>query len=557
MLRLALAQINPTVGDLSGNSALMAGYARRAADADADLLLFPELALPGYPPEDLLLHPSFLSSCDKALAALARALPKKLPCLIGTVEGKPGRLYNAAALLYGGKTKAFYRKKLLPNYGVFDEKRYFVSGEEPLLLDVAGARVGVTICEDLWFAKGPAWEAARGGASLVVNLSSSPYHAGKFALRRKTAAARVKETGAAVAYCNLLGGQDELVFDGGSFVLDKKGRLLARAPQFEEGLLLADLDLPPAKKRGRAVVLSTGKAGRTALPLSVAPDLDPLDEIYSALVLAVRDYVRKSGFSKAVLGLSGGIDSALVACLAVDALGADNVTGVTMPTRFNAAETRADAKTLAENLGIRFHSLAIEEPFAAMLKALAPAFGDAAPGLAEENLQSRLRGMMLMALSNKFGWLALTTGNKSETSVGYTTLYGDTAGAFAVIKDIPKNMVYALSRRCNERAGKVLIPPDVFTRAPSAELRDNQTDQDTLPPYDLLDAAVGLYVEENASLAEVVKAGLPPETAAKVLRLIDASEYKRRQSPPGPKITARAFGRDRRMPLVNRYRHDA
>lgn len=556
MIRLALAQINPSVGDLPGNGAKIAAFARRAADRGADLIVFPELALPGYPPEDLLLTPAFLASCQGALSALARALPTGVPCLVGTVEGHPGGLHNAAALLHGGRVKAFYRKKLLPNYGVFDEKRYFVPGKDPLLLDVRGVRVGVTICEDLWFAKAPPWEAARRGASLIVNLSSSPYHAGKETLRRRTAAARARETKAAVAYCNVLGGQDELVFDGGSFILDAKGRLLARSPQFEESLLLADLDLPAARKGAGALRFPAGPLPTEPAPRSVAPALDPLDEVHAALVLATRDYVRKNGFTKVVLGLSGGIDSSLVAAVAVDALGKENVVGVTLPTRFNAAETKADAEKTAENLGIGFHSLPIENVFTSFLEALNPLFKDLPAGLAEENLQSRLRGVMLMALSNKFNWLVLTTGNKSETSVGYSTLYGDTAGAFAVIKDIPKNQVYALARRCNERAGRDLIPQSVFTRPPTAELRPNQTDQDTLPPYELLDKAVRLYIEENKSLGELVRAGVGRPTAEKLLRLIDLSEYKRRQSPPGPKITSRAFGRDRRMPITNRYRHE-
>lgn len=555
MIRLALAQINSTVGDLAGNASRIARDARRAADAGADLLVVPEMALTGYPPEDLLLQPAFLAAADKTLRGLTRALPKNTAVVIGAPTTTGRALRNSAVLVRNGKIHARFHKWFLPNYGVFDEERYFTPGDAPVVFDVGDARVGLTVCEDLWRPGGSAVAAAQAGASLLVNLSASPYHEGKIRERDAVLKKKIAETGAAIAYCNAVGGQDELVYDGGSRVLDARGRSLARAPQFEEHLLMVDLDAPARRRRGPcAATFPATTNDRPALPRPRAPALDPDAEVYAALVLGTRDYAAKNGFQKAVIGLSGGIDSALVACVAVDALGRDNVIGVTLPSRFNAAETKADAHRLAENLGIAFHTIPIEETVQAFLKALGPLFAGRSVDTAEENLQSRVRGTTLMALSNKFGWLVLTTGNKSEMSVGYFTLYGDSAGGFAVIKDIPKTRVYALSRWRNAQGERPLIPESVFTRPPTAELRANQTDQDSLPPYDVLDRIVHAYVEENRSIDVIVRRGAPRAVAAKALRLIDGMEYKRRQAPPGIKITPRAFGRDRRMPITNRFK---
>lgn len=555
MIRLALAQINSTVGDLAGNAARVVRDARRAADAGADLLVVPEMALTGYPPEDLLLQPAFLAAAESSLRGVARALPKNLAALIGapTVAGRAVR--NSAVLVRNGRIHARYHKWFLPNYGVFDEERYFEPGDAPLVFDLGDARVGVTVCEDVWRPGGPALAAARAGAAVLVNLSASPFHEGKIRERDGVLKKKIAETGAALAYCNAVGGQDELVYDGGSRVFDARGRLLARAPRFEESLLMVDLDAPARRRGGQvaAAFPSTAK-NRTALPNHPAPALDRDAETYAALVLGTRDYARKNGFQKAVIGLSGGIDSALVAAIAVDALGRDNVIGVTLPSRFNAAETKADAQALAENLGIAFHTIPIEETVQAFLKALGPLFAGRPVDTTEENLQSRVRGTTLMALSNKFGWLVLTTGNKSEVSVGYFTLYGDSAGGFAVIKDIPKTRVYALARWRNARTERPPIPESVFTRPPTAELRAHQTDQDSLPPYDLLDRIVHAYVEENQGIDAIVRRGAPRAVAARTLRLIDGMEYKRRQAPPGVKITPRAFGRDRRMPITNQFK---
>jgi len=554
-VRLALAQINSTVGDLPGNRAKILDFAARAAAAKPDLVLFPEMALTGYPPEDLLLKPRFINDAAAALKDLARALPKNLPALVGSVDKNAAGLHNAAFLLHGGKARAVYHKQHLPNYGVFDEKRYFVPGRSPLLLRLGDALAGVTVCEDIWVDKGPAWTAAKAGASLILNISSSPYHARKLDERRRLLADRARECKAAFVYCNLVGGQDELVFDGASFAVDARGRVLALAPPFEEALLTVDIPLP--KRLGRAAVSLPLAQNRRPAPGAQAPLLGEWEEIYTALVVGTRDYVRKNGFKKTVIGLSGGIDSSLVACIAADALGVENVVGVTLPSRFNASETRADAQRLAENLRMDFRTIPIEPVVEKFLETLAPSFAGRPRDLTEENLQSRVRGTLLMALSNKFGWLVLTTGNKSETSVGYSTLYGDTAGGFAVIKDVPKTWVYELCRWRNTKAGRDVIPQSVFDRPPTAELRANQKDQDSLPPYDVLDKAIELYVEKEKSLKEIVKAGVPRETAERVLRLIDVSEYKRRQGPPGVKITPRAFGRDRRVPITNRYRETA
>jgi NAD+ synthase (glutamine-hydrolysing) len=538
-VRIALAQINPIVGDLAGNADRMAEAYAEAARQGADLVVFTELSVTGYPPEDLLLKPAFLRDNLSALRTLSRRL-KGPAALVGFVDVEGDNRYNAAAWIENGKVAAIYRKRVLPNYGVFDEDRYFVPGAAPLTRLFKGVRVGVTICEDIWVS-GPHWRQLRDKKPhIVVNLSASPFHAGKLHDRKKTFRSFVSTVKAPLLYCNAVGGQDELVFDGGSFVLDAGGRVTAEAPMFQEGVFIVEFDA----------------RGRTPKPLWDAPaKIESIDEIHEALVLGVRDYVRKNRFIKVAVGLSGGIDSALVAALASEALGPENVVGVTMPSRYNSNATITDAKKVAENLGIRFLTLPIQAVFASFTETLAPAFSNTAPNEAEENLQARIRGALLMALSNKFGWLVLTTGNKSEMSTGYCTLYGDMAGGFAVIKDVLKTTVYALSRRINERAGREVIPESTIDRAPSAELRSNQKDEDTLGAYAELDPVIVAYVEQNRSLADIVRAH--PEKEAyvrRILSLIDGNEYKRRQAPPGIKITPRSFGRDHRMPITNRYR---
>ncbi len=554
ILRIALAQINPTVGDLAGNAQRIVEFSRRAKKADADVVLFPEMALTGYPPEDLLFEPLFLSKTDDTVRRLLKSIPKGLAVVVGTPAGKKGTLHNSAFVIHNGKVRTRYNKWFLPNYGVFDEQRYFKEGEKPGVLDVGSVRVGLTICEDVWRPKGPGLAAAEEGASLLLNLSASPYHAGKLKERLSVLRKKAMECGTAIAYCNMVGGQDELVYDGGSVVIDKRGNTLALAPSFEEHLLVTDLELPNARGRAADISIPTSKAERATITPTLAPPLDWTREIYSALVMGTKDYVRKNGFNKVVIGISGGIDSALVAALAVDALGKENVVGVSMPSRFNSSETKNDAEKVAARLGLDFLTVDIEQTVQSYIKTLAPLFVGRAADVTEENLQSRVRGTLLMALSNKFGWLVLTTGNKSEISAGYFTLYGDSVGGFAVIKDVPKTMVYELARWRNSQEKDPLIPESIITRAPSAELRPHQKDQDTLPPYDVLDAIIAHHVGENHGLAEIVKEGIEPEVAAKTLRTIDAMEYKRRQAPLGVKITPRAFGRDRRMPITNRFR---
>lgn len=554
ILRIALAQINPTVGDLAGNAQRIVDYCRRAKKAEADVVLFPEMALTGYPPEDLLFEPLFLTKTDDTVRRLLKSIPKGLAVVVGTPAGKKGTLHNSAFVIHNGKVRARYNKWFLPNYGVFDEQRYFKEGEKTGVLDVGSARVGLTICEDVWRPKGPGLAAAEAGASLLLNLSASPYHAGKLKERLSVLRKKAMECGTAIAYCNMVGGQDELVYDGGSVVIDKRGNTLALAPSFEEHLLVTDLELPNVRGRAADISIPTSKAERATITPTLAPPLDWTREIYSALLMGTKDYVRKNGFNKVVIGISGGIDSALVAALAVDALGKENVVGVSMPSRFNSAETKNDAEKVAARLGLDFLTVDIEQTVQAYIKTLAPLFVGRAADVTEENLQSRVRGTLLMALSNKFGWLVLTTGNKSEISAGYFTLYGDSVGGFAVIKDVPKTMVYELARWRNSQEKDPLIPESIITRAPSAELRPHQKDQDTLPPYDVLDAIIAHHVGENHGLAEIVKEGIAPEVATKTLRTIDAMEYKRRQAPLGVKITPRAFGRDRRMPITNRFR---
>jgi NAD+ synthase (glutamine-hydrolysing) len=571
-LRLALAQINARVGDLETNTERVREQIELARDAGAEIVLFPELCLTGYPPEDLLLREHFLQACGEALASLA-ADAHGIVAMVGYPE-RSADVYNALAVLAEGEVRSIYRKTRLPNYGVFDERRYFQAGDRGAILDLGDARVGLTICEDMWAPGPPASDEALAGASLILNASASPYHAGKGIERERMIVQRARDNICAVAYCNLVGGQDELVFDGHSFVVDHEGRVLARAPQFDESLLMVTVDLqagisarlrdprlrPPVRSVLPDVVqlpaLERASTPAEALGGDVTPVLDPVAEVYGALVLGLRDYVAKNGFKRVVLGLSGGIDSTLVALVAVDALGPDRVTTVVMPSPYSSSGTQDDARTLASNLGVQCLELPIGPAMGVYDEMLAGVFAGTEPDLTEENLQARIRGNLLMALSNKFGWLVLTTGNKSEVSVGYSTLYGDSAGGFAVIKDVPKLLVYRLCEHRNRLAAPAPgpIPDSIATRAPSAELRPDQRDEDSLPPYEILDPILEAYVERDASREQMLLAGLPPDAIDRATRLVDFSEYKRRQAPPGIKITPRAFGRDRRMPITNGYR---
>jgi NAD+ synthase (glutamine-hydrolysing) len=587
-LRLALCQINATVGDIAGNAEKVRRGIGDARAAGAALALFPELAITGYPPEDLLLKEHFLRDARAALEGLAGET-RGIVAVVGIPE-RAEDVFNGAAVLADGQVQGIYRKMYLPNYGVFDEQRYFQVGIEPSVVDLGGDRIGVTVCEDIWEPGSPESDEAAAGATLIANISASPYHAGKGAERERMIAQRARENLACVAFCGLVGGQDELVFDGHSFVVDHNGRTIARAAQFREEMLVCEVDLRaasaarlreaghrPAVRRSppRAALLARlpapapaappdGRDGPTAgddaaLPEHLAALLGPEAEVYTALCLGLHDYVEKNGFRRVVLGLSGGIDSALVACLAVDALGADRVTVAIMPSRYSSRGTQQDARDLAAALGVKALELPIEDAMAAYESTLAAAFDGREADLTEENIQARIRGNLLMALSNKFGWLVLTTGNKSEMSVGYSTLYGDLAGGLAVIKDVPKTLVYRLAQWRNSSdaqapAGPAApIPPSILERAPSAELRADQRDEDSLPPYPVLDRILAGYIEEDQDRDQLVGQGLPTEEVQRALRLVDLAEYKRRQAPPGIKITPRAFGRDRRMPITNRY----
>jgi len=573
-LRLALSQINPTVGDLNGNAALILKYVERALALQADLVVFPELVLCGYPPEDLLLRPSFIQKNSQVLGELAKEI-NGISALIGFVD-KTGDVYNACALVAEGKVIDIYRKIHLPNYGVFDEKRYFQAGKEYPVYELGGTLVGVSICEDIWYPEGPARiQSLVGEAEVVINISASPYEVGKLDYRRKMLSARAADNQVYVAYCNLVGGQDELVFDGQAMVMDPSGRLLGEGEAFREDLLVFDLDLDQvfhqrlhnprwremqgAREARPEKVKKVTAAGprvsgtRPALSSPRGGELDPREEIYRALALGTRDYVRKNGFSRVTLGLSGGVDSALTAAIAVEALGRENVFGVLMPSDYTSRESVEGAEALARNLGIQTFNIPIPKIFQVFLDELKPVFRDLPTDLTEENLQARIRGNLLMALSNKFNWLVLTTGNKSEYSVGYSTLYGDMAGGFAVLKDISKTLVWQLAEYVNERAGREIVPRRIIVRPPTAELRHNQKDEDSLPPYRVLDKIIQGYLEEDKDLEELVGAGLPREMVEQTIRLSDRSEYKRRQAAPGVKITPRALGKDRRMPLTNRF----
>ena len=574
-----MAQINPTVGDFEGNTRKILERLDEAQALGADIVSFPELAIPGYPPEDLLIKADFIQENFACLQEIARHTTRSV-AVVGCVDSGE-HLYNAAAVLAGGRIAGMYRKMRLPNYGVFDERRYFQPGTEAPVFVIRGVPVGVTVCEDVWAPGGPLLAQALAGALVAVNINGSPYHMGKWRLREEMLRVRARDYAIAIAYNNIVGGQDELLFDGLGFVVDAAGTIVARGPAFDEAVIVADLDIEairtlrrynPARTpdalageglRAPVYTLSTdppessrpaaGPPARPAAPPLETPPGD-VEEVYRALVLGTRDYVRKNRFRHVVVGLSGGVDSSLVAAIAADALGPEAVTGVTMPSRFTSEESRRYAAALVRSLGIRTVDLPIEPAAGAYETTLAPAFAGQARNEAEENIQARIRGTLLMALSNKFGWLVLTTGNKSEMSVGYATLYGDMAGGFAVLKDVPKTLVYRLARWLNERTARDLIPAGVIERVPTAELREQQTDQDTLPPYEVLDPILRLYVEDDRSAEEIVANGFDPATVARVIGMVDGSEYKRRQAPPGIKITPKAFGRDRRLPITNWYR---
>jgi len=567
-----MAQVNTTVGDFEGNTRRIVRTIDKARSLGVDLLSFPELATCGYPPEDLLLKPHFIQENLKALERIVLS-SAGITVVVGFVDSE-GDIYNAAAIVHDGRLIGVYRKMYLPNYGVFDENRYFRAGDKCPVYVIAGVGVGISICEDIWYEAGPATIQAHAGAEVILNISASPYHVGKRDSRERMLATRASDNLAIVAYNNLVGGQDELVFDGDSVVFDERGRLMCRGRQFEEDLVVADLDIEsvfrtrlhdPRWRKGNLLVKESERS--TKVIVSEAPLVDtkpPLvgrqvelrsssAEIYDALVVGTRDYIRKNGITKAAIGLSGGVDSSLVAAVAVDALGAADVVGVAMPSRYSSAGSLSDAALLAHNLDIGLMVIPIEEVFQAYLGTLAQSFAGAGPNVAEENIQARIRGNLLMALSNKFGWLVLTTGNKSEMATGYTTLYGDMAGGFAVIKDVPKTVVYELVRYRNSLANREVIPRSVIEKPPSAELRPDQKDSDSLPSYDLLDKVITAYAEEDKSMEHIVAMGIDRDVVERAARLIDSSEYKRRQAPPGVKITARAFGRDRRLPITNRF----
>ena len=569
-LRLAAAQLNTVVGDLAGNVEQILGALAAAEAAGADICIVPELAIPGYPPEDLLLKPGFVADNVAALEKVAAATGQCAVVVgfVGAADGGAG-LANAAAVCAGGRVVGVYRKRFLPNYGVFDEQRWFIpSYEPPTLFGIAGAWVGVSICEDVWFDDGPVAQEGRAGADVVVNINASPYNRGRREERLSLLRGRVDEAGCAIAYVNQVGGQDELVFDGDSLVVAADGTLMASGAQFDTDLVVVDLPLGPHRPHGISellprVVVTEPRPGErpTLAPPPMRPPLSDHAEVYAALVLGTRDYLSKNGFTEAVIGLSGGIDSSLVAAVAVDALGPARVHGLSMPSRYSSDGSRQDAEVLADRLGIDLKVVPIEEAHVAFASMLAPVLGREPFGLTDENLQSRLRGVLLMAVSNANGWIVLTTGNKSEMATGYSTLYGDSAGGFAVIKDVPKTLVYELCRYRNTQA--VLeglpgpIPDSVIDKPPSAELRPDQRDDQSLPPYEELDPVLQGYVERDRTAAELVGEGFDPAVVDQVVRLVDGAEYKRRQNPPGVRITTKAFGKDRRMPITNRYRSSA
>jgi NAD+ synthase (glutamine-hydrolysing) len=567
-MRVALAQINTTVGDIWGNVERMADALERAADSGADLVAYPELTIPGYPPEDLLMRPSFIEENVRALREFAGQVPEGILAAVGFVD-LDADLYNSCAVLSGGEILHRYHKHYLPNYSVFDENRYFREGLGAPVVDLDGELVGVSVCEDIWYPGGPAREQALSGASVLLNISASPYHRRKGAFRERMLGVRASDYGCYVVFCNLVGGQDELVFDGHSVVFDPEGALVARAAQFREDFLLVDLypdqsllqrlhDPRPRKEnpeRAPEVIKVPAHAPSAVEPVEarMEPSLSEEGEVLEGLVLGLGDYFRKNGFSRAVLGLSGGIDSSLAAAVAVEALGSQNVTGVLMPSRYTSDLSNTDAVALAKNLGIDTQTVPIGPAFDAYREMMKEAFKGLPEDVTEENLQSRIRGNILMALSNKFGWIVLSTGNKSEMSVGYSTLYGDSAGGFAVIRDVPKTLVYGVARHFNEKKSREVIPDSVLDKEPSAELREDQRDTDSLPPYDVLDPILEAYIEEDMGIAQIVDSGFQEDDVRRIVQLVDRAEYKRRQAPTGIKVTGRAFGRDRRMPITNRY----
>jgi NAD+ synthase (glutamine-hydrolysing) len=572
-LRVGLAQVNTTVGDLAGNVAKIIEWTERARSLGVDLVAFPELAVPGYPPEDLVLRRSFVADNLTALDEVVRGT-KGITSIVGFVD-MDDDIFNAAAVICDGRLVYRYRKQYLPNYGVFDEERYFQRGTESPVFVIAGIDVGVNICEDIWYPDGPTRDQAHAGAEVVVNINASPYHRSKGNFRENMISTRANDNAVVVCHVNAVGGQDELVFDGHSIICDERGHLVARGAQFREDLVVFDVDIEgvmqtrlhdPRHRKERLDVLRSGAvpkipvserpfiSEKAPVSPSVPPLLDPVEEVWQALVLGLRDYVAKTRFETALVALSGGIDSSLVAAIATDALGAEHVVGVSMPSRFSSEHSKTDAREVAERLGIRLMTIPIEGPFAVTLETLAEPFADTQFGTAEENLQARIRGNLLMALSNKFGWLVLTTGNKSELATGYSTLYGDMAGGFAVIKDAPKLLVYELARQRNRAAGREIIPQSVIDKPPSAELRPDQLDSDSLPPYEVLDPILQAYVEDDRSIDEIVALGFEEALVQRVVQMVDRNEYKRRQAPIGIKITPRAFGRDRRLPIANRYR---
>jgi NAD+ synthase (glutamine-hydrolysing) len=574
-LRIGMAQINTTVGDFSGNRQKILNTIKLARSSGVELLSFPELAVCGYPPEDLLFKPEFIADNLKSLDKIVKE-SSGIDIIIGFVDdGK--EIYNAAAIIHDGKLAGIYHKIYLPNYGVFDEDRYFQAGSECPVYIINGINIGVNICEDIWYEEGPTKTQAFSGAELIINISASPYHFGKGSIREKMVTARASDNVAIVAFNNLVGGQDELVFDGNSLIVDEKGQLVARGKQFEEDLIIADLDIESVSRKrhdnarwkkeaallkkqaskisgkilisDKPLIKKKSKITTTRVEVNGFPE-----EVYNALVLGTRDYIRKNGFEKVLIGLSGGLDSSLVATVAVDALGKENVVGVAMPSQYSSPGSVSDAELLAKNLGIKILTVPIEKTYRSYMELMAESFKGTEPGVTEENLQARIRGNILMALSNKFGWLVLTTGNKSEMATGYSTLYGDMAGGFAVIKDIPKTMAYKLAEYRNSLGKCDVIPASVITKAPSAELRPDQKDTDTLPPYELLDPILTAYVEEDKSVEQIIDMGYNEAVVRQVARLVDTSEYKRRQAPPGIKITPRAFGRDRRLPITSKFR---
>jgi len=554
-VRVAIAQINSMVGDLEGNCKKIIENIQKAKSLGVDIISFPELAITGYPPEDLLLKSKFV---DDNLAALKKAAKSvnDIVVVAGFVDRVKNDIYNAAAVIYKAEVKGIYHKTFLPNYGVFDEKRYFKAGDDPIVFRLGELVFGVNICEDIWHKGGPLAEQARKGAGLIININSSPYYAGRIKEREGVVKDEARGNDVFISYANLVGGQDELVFDGQSMIVDRAGKILGRAEAFKEDMLIADLEIPTGETKAAKDAVIIAKD----LPVKIRPSLqnrdikplDPVPEIYGALLLGLKDYVTKNGFRRVVVGLSGGVDSALVATLAVDALGKLNTIAVFMPSRYSSGQSEKDARELAANLGIKFITISIEQIFKLYLMSLEPKFEGHGRDTAEENLQARIRGNLLMALSNKFGWMVLATGNKSEMSTGYATLYGDMAGGFAVIKDVFKTMVYKLVKYRNS-IDKV-IPDSIIAKEPTAELKTNQRDTDTLPPYNILDEILKLYVEKDRGLNEIIEPGFDKETVMRVIDMVDKSEYKRRQSPPGIKITPKAFGKDRRMPITNKYK---